>query len=85
MYQINASIDAIVGQAATRAEALEDDYGAPDVLRRGLLTTDECQELFELCVVPPLPPSSIRLDLFRVRSRAIRKMTTDSCLPTRTK
>lgn len=49
LHQITMSIDAIVGQSP-RGAPLVDDYGAPDVLKRGVLTAEECQELFDLYV-----------------------------------
>jgi hypothetical protein len=54
IQEINASIDLIVGQTANRTDPGGDDYGAPDVIRRGVLTTEECQELFELYVLSRL-------------------------------
>lgn len=47
MSQINISIDAIKG-SQPRGMPSGEDYGAPDVVRRGVLTPEECQELFEL-------------------------------------
>jgi hypothetical protein len=47
LHQINMSIDEIVGQTP-RGAPLGDDYGAPDALKRGVLTAEECQELFDL-------------------------------------
>lgn len=47
IHQINMSIDEIVGRAP-RGPPTGEDYGAPDVLKRGVLTAEECQELFEL-------------------------------------
>lgn len=47
MSQINMSIEAIKGRQP-KGEPPAEDYGAPDVIRRGVLTPEECQELFEL-------------------------------------
>lgn len=53
--EINATIDSLAGfKTGPRQSIMEmNDYGAPDVLRRGVLTPTECQQLFDLCVYPP--------------------------------
>ncbi|GAA5968995.1 hypothetical protein JCM11641_000804 [Rhodosporidiobolus odoratus] len=49
LYEINATLAALGNQGNTKPVNLLDvqDYGAPDVLRRGVLTPDECQQLFD--------------------------------------
>lgn len=49
LHEINATIDQIQGVARTPKYPFmqSNDYGAPDALRRGLLTTEECQQLFD--------------------------------------
>ncbi|GAA5905205.1 hypothetical protein JCM8208_000314 [Rhodotorula glutinis] len=47
--EINATIDSLAGfKSGPRQSIMEmNDYGAPDVLRRGVLTPVECQQLFD--------------------------------------
>lgn len=60
--EINQTIESVSGRPAQNMGQIElSDYGAPDVLRRGTLTPDECQQLFDLCV--SIPRSSSRLSL----------------------
>ncbi|KAK4334077.1 Zn(2)-C6 fungal-type domain-containing protein, partial [Rhodotorula toruloides] len=48
LHEINATIDSIQGAPAPRMSVMEmSDYGSPDVLRRGVLNPDECQQLFD--------------------------------------
>ncbi|GAA5855289.1 hypothetical protein JCM8547_009019 [Rhodosporidiobolus lusitaniae] len=48
MAEINATIESISGRPAPKMTQMElSDYGSPDVLRRGVLTPDECQQLFD--------------------------------------
>ncbi|GAA5886235.1 hypothetical protein JCM3774_003819 [Rhodotorula dairenensis] len=49
LHEINATIDQIQGTARTPKYPFmqSNDYGAPDALRRGLLTAEECQQLFD--------------------------------------
>ncbi|GEM07663.1 C6 transcription factor [Rhodotorula toruloides] len=48
LHEINATIDSIQGEPAPRMSVMEmSDYGSPDVLRRGVLNPDECQQLFD--------------------------------------
>lgn len=50
IQEINQSLDQVVGPANANGRGVvsSDDYGAPDVLRRGILSADECQALFDL-------------------------------------
>ncbi|GAA6024073.1 hypothetical protein JCM10207_009299 [Rhodosporidiobolus poonsookiae] len=46
--EINATLESINGKAVPQTNFAElQDYGAPDVLRRGVLTPEECQQLFD--------------------------------------
>lgn len=49
LHEINATIDQIQGIARPPKYPFmeSNDYGAPDALRRGLLTNEECQQLFD--------------------------------------
>ncbi|GAA5982132.1 hypothetical protein JCM10908_004753 [Rhodotorula pacifica] len=49
LHEINATIDQIQGVVRTPKYPFmqSNDYGAPDALRRGLLTAEECQQLFD--------------------------------------
>ncbi|KAM0787397.1 hypothetical protein ACM66B_003482 [Microbotryomycetes sp. NB124-2] len=46
MSEIHQSMTAL-GTATTPRGTAIDDYGAPDIIRRGILTAEECQELFD--------------------------------------
>jgi hypothetical protein len=48
IQEINHSIETVVGVNESANGTLGEDYGCPDVLKRGVLTAEECQELFEL-------------------------------------
>ncbi|GAA5916912.1 hypothetical protein JCM5296_000615 [Sporobolomyces johnsonii] len=45
--EINATIESICGQTGRHVVPGAEDYGAPDVLRRGVLAPQECQDLFD--------------------------------------
>ncbi|KAK4055990.1 hypothetical protein OIO90_002985 [Microbotryomycetes sp. JL221] len=46
MSEIHRSMTAL-GTGTTPRGSATDDYGAPDIVRRGILTPEECQELFD--------------------------------------
>jgi hypothetical protein len=46
--EINSTIDSVVGEPGYTPIPGAEDYGAPDVLRRGVLRQEECQQLFDL-------------------------------------
>ncbi|GAA5942052.1 Zn(II)2Cys6 transcription factor [Sporobolomyces koalae] len=45
--EINFTVDSVVGQPGFTPIPGAEDYGAPDVLRRGVLRQEECQQLFD--------------------------------------
>ncbi|GAA5940213.1 hypothetical protein JCM1841_004893 [Sporobolomyces salmonicolor] len=45
--EINATIESICGHPGRNVVPGAEDYGAPDVLRRGVLAPQECQDLFD--------------------------------------
>ncbi|GAA5912388.1 uncharacterized protein JCM6883_005652 [Sporobolomyces salmoneus] len=45
--EINSTIDQVVGEPGYTPIPGAEDYGAPDVLRRGVLRQEECQQLFD--------------------------------------
>ncbi|GJN88921.1 hypothetical protein Rhopal_001892-T1 [Rhodotorula paludigena] len=49
IHEINATIDSVQGPKPLPRQSIMElnDYGAPDVLRRGVLTPAECQQLFD--------------------------------------
>ncbi|SDA07582.1 BZ3501_MvSof-1269-A2-R1_Chr6-2g08684 [Microbotryum saponariae] len=93
IHEINDSIDMIVGKVQARAgdggiaDGGLDDYGAPDVVKRGTLTQHECQELFDFffCSIHPwvmmLSLDEDR-DAMGVRSRSSLLFHTILCLAT---
>lgn len=46
--EINSTVDQVVGEPGYTPIPGAEDYGAPDVLRRGVLRPEECQQLFDL-------------------------------------
>ncbi|KAK4049031.1 hypothetical protein OIV83_004392 [Microbotryomycetes sp. JL201] len=74
MSEIHQSMTAL-GTATTPRGTVIDDYGAPDIIRRGILTAEECQELFDF-FFSSLHPWVMMLSLdddrnaMRVRSRS---------------
>lgn len=48
IQEVNESTEQVVGPVRGIGLTPGDDFSAPDVLNRGILTAGECQELFEL-------------------------------------
>lgn len=47
IMELNQSVDRVVGPVTPKRTAIVEDYGAPDVIRRGILSPADVQELFE--------------------------------------
>ncbi|GAA5962013.1 hypothetical protein JCM3765_007197 [Sporobolomyces pararoseus] len=73
--EINSTVDQVVGEPGYTPIPGAEDYGAPDVLRRGVLRPEECQQLFDfffLSIHPWLMNFSLDSDrdALAVRSRS---------------
>lgn len=78
--EINATIDSLAGfKTGPRQSIMEmNDYGAPDVLRLGVLTPTECQQLLDLCVTLPSLAALQHLTDSTTESRARTLVSTDT-------
>ena len=47
IHELNMNVDRVVGPVTPKRSGAVEDYGAPDVIRRGILSAQDVQELFE--------------------------------------